>query len=210
MRLFAVLFALLGLNLTAHAEAPARFDYYVLSLSWTPNWCAEEGDRRRDARCAPGARFGWGLHGLWPQNEKGYPSHCRSPQRDPSRAETAAMGEIMGSSGLAWHQWRKHGRCSGLSAPAYFETSTRAFERVTLPKIFTELDRSVTLPAKVVEEAFLEANPGLRRDMVTVTCKARGIQEVRICLTKDLEPRRCGADTIRDCSLSNARLDPMR
>lgn len=194
----------------AWADTAGDFDYYVLALSWTPNWCADEGDDRRDARCERGAGLGWGLHGLWPQYEQGWPSYCRTTHRDPTRAETAAMGQFMGSSGLAWHQWQKHGRCSGLSAQDYFVASARAMGKVTLPAVFGALEKSVKLPARVVEEAFLEANPGFTREMVTVTCKDRAVQEVRICLTRDLEPRRCGADVIRDCTLKDARLDPVR
>ena len=194
----------------AQADMAGDFDYYVLALSWTPNWCADEGDDRRDARCERGAGMGWGLHGLWPQHEKGWPSYCRTSHRDPTRAETAAMGRFMGSSGLAWHQWQKHGRCSGLSAQDYFIASARAMGKIALPEVFARIDKSVKLPVKVVEDAFLEANPGLRRDMVTVTCKDRAVQEVRICLTRDLEPRRCGADVIRDCTLKDARMDPVR
>jgi len=194
----------------AEADTAGDFDYYVLALSWTPNWCAAEGDRRRDDRCRDGAGLGWGLHGLWPQYEKGWPSYCRTSERDPTRAETAAMGQFMGSSGLAWHQWQKHGRCSGLSAQGYFIASARAMGRVKLPPVFDRLDKPVKLPAKVVEDAFLEANPALTRDMVTVTCKDRAVQEVRVCMTRDLVPRRCGADVIRDCTLRDANMSPVR
>ena len=210
MRHLSAMLAALMLAMPAQADTAGDFDYYVLSLSWTPNWCADEGDDRRDARCERGAGLGWGLHGLWPQHERGWPSWCRTTHRDPTRAETAAMGRFMGSSGLAWHQWQKHGRCSGLSAQDYFVTSARAMGKVTLPAVFDALDKGVSLPARVVEDAFLEANPGLTRDMVTVTCKDRAIQEVRVCLTRDLAPRRCGADVIRDCSLRDARMDPVR
>ncbi|MGR3568333.1 MAG: ribonuclease T2 family protein, partial [Pseudooceanicola nanhaiensis] len=41
----------------------------------------------------------------------------------------------------------------------------------------------------------------------TVTCKQGYIQEVRLCLTKDLEPRRCGNDVLRDCNLGDARFE---
>lgn len=202
--------AMLVATVLAAPVQAADFDYYVLALSWTPNWCAAEGDARKDDRCRDGAGLGWGLHGLWPQNERGWPSYCRTTERDPTRAETAAMGRVMGSSGLAWHQWQKHGRCSGLSAQEYFLTSARAMAKVKLPEVFTRLDKAVKLPAKVVEDAFLEANPTLTRDMVTVTCKDRAVQEVRVCLTRDLEPRRCGADVIRDCTLKDANMNPVR
>jgi ribonuclease T2 len=202
--------AMLVATVLAAPVQAADFDYYVLALSWTPNWCAAEGDARKDDRCRDGAGLGWGLHGLWPQNERGWPSYCRTTERDPTRAESAAMGRVMGSSGLAWHQWQKHGRCSGLSAQEYFLTSARAMAKVKLPDVFTRLDKAVKLPAKVVEDAFLEANPTLTRDMVTVTCKDRAVQEVRVCLTRDLEPRRCGADVIRDCTLKDANMNPVR
>ena len=76
-----------------------------------------------------------------------------------------------------------------------------------MPEIFSRLQQDVRLPASVVEDAFIEANPGMTRDMLTVTCSAGHIAEVRVCLTKGLEPRRCGPDAIRDCTLKNAILE---
>ena len=119
------------------------------------------------------------------------------------------MADIMGSSGLAWYQWKKHGRCSGLSAIDYFGAARDAYEAVTRPEILRNLPREMTLPPKVIESAFLEVNERLSADNLTVTCKGSLIQEVRICLTKDLEPRNCGADTIRDCQY-NASFAPIR
>ncbi|MEM9797521.1 MAG: ribonuclease T2 [Pseudomonadota bacterium] len=194
----------------AEGERAGDFDYYVLSLSWTPTWCALEGDGRGSDQCDPGRGHGFTLHGLWPQYEDGWPSYCRTPEREASRAQTGAMVDIMGSSGLAWHQWKKHGRCSGLSAADYFTASRSAYDAVTRPDLLRQLDREVTLPAHVIEDAFLEANPDLSSDQITVTCKAGHVQEVRICLTTDLAPRRCGPDVIRDCDLKAARFPPMR
>jgi ribonuclease T2 len=150
------------------------------------------------------------LHGLWPQYEAGWPSFCRTPERNPSRSETAAMADIMGTSGLAWYQWKKHGRCSGLSSADYYALSRRAYEAVNRPEVFRKLDRPVRLPARVVEEAFLEANPAWTPDMLTITCKSDHIQEARLCLTRDLEPRVCGRDVVRDCSAERALFEPVR
>ncbi|MDM7932490.1 ribonuclease T2 [Tabrizicola sp.] len=194
----------------ADGERAGAFDYYVLSLSWSAAWCALEGDARRDPQCDAGKGVTFVLHGLWPQHETGWPSWCRTGERDPSRAMTAAMTDIMGGAGLAFYQWKKHGRCSGLSAEAYFQTTRQAFETVVIPDLFHAVSRPLTLPASVIEDAFLEANPGLSADQITITCKSGLIQEARICLTKDLAPRRCGADVIRDCRLSDAVLEPVR
>lgn len=194
----------------AEGERAGDFDYYVLSLSWSSAWCALEGDARRDPQCDAGRGLTWVLHGLWPQHAEGWPSYCRTRERDPTRAETAAMADVMGGAGLAFYQWKKHGRCSGLDPAGYFATARRALDSITLPPVFGRVTRDLTLPAGVVEDAFLDANPGLAPDQITVTCKAGLVQEVRICLTKDLDPRRCGADTIRDCRLPDAVLEAPR
>ncbi|MGX9356438.1 ribonuclease T2 family protein [Roseobacteraceae bacterium S113] len=208
--LMIVLLALWGGLAHAEGEPSGEFDYYVLALSWSPNWCAREGDARGAPECKAGAGRGWSLHGLWPQNERGWPSYCRTTQRAPSRSMTGAMADIMGSSGLAWHQWRKHGVCSGDSADAYFDASRFAYDSITRPEVFRRLDSAVKLPASVVEEAFLVANPKLERDMITITCRDGHIQEARICLTKGLVPRTCGADVIRDCRATDALFTPVR
>lgn len=205
MRLIALLVCLTT-PLAAQDRAGA-FDYYVMALSWSPNWCALEGDRRGSPQCADDADFGWVLHGLWPQYEQGWPANCRSSFTPPSRSMTGDMADIMGTSGLAWHQWNKHGVCSGLSPADYYALSREAYGRVTRPEVFRNLTRDVTLPASLIEEAFLRDNPALTADGVTITCKDGAIQEVRVCLTRDLEPRRCGADVLRDCAMPNARFD---
>ena len=199
-----------GLSARAEGGKAGVFDYYVLALSWSPNWCALEGDGRGAPECDKGAGRSFTLHGLWPQYESGWPDFCRSTQRDPSRGESDGMADIMGSSGLAWYQWKKHGRCAGLPARDWYATMRRAYGAVTIPEVFEGLNRSVTLPASVVEDAFLESNPGLKPDQITITCDDGMVQEVRLCLTKDLQPRRCGADVIRDCKLRDAVMTPIR
>lgn len=194
---------LLALLTISHAVAGSKqaglFDYYVLSLSWSPSWCALQGDSKASDQCDAKHDFGFTLHGLWPQYEKGWPSFCATDAHPPSRQATKDMADIMGSAGLAWHQWDKHGRCSGLSADAYFKTARAAYSQVKQPEVFHRLLKPLTFPATVVQSALLKENPDLSRDMITVTCKRGYFHEVRICLTKDLEPRICGVDVQRDC-----------
>ena len=194
----------------ADGEKAGDFDYYVMSLSWSPTWCALEGDRRGSPQCEDNADFGWVLHGLWPQYENGWPSYCRTSERNPSRSDTAAESDLFGSSGSAWHQWNKHGRCSGLSADDYYALSREAYSRITRPELLRKLTDPVKVPAHVIEQAFLEANPALKADQITITCKAGRIQEARVCLTRDLQLRDCGRDVSRDCRMQDALLDPIR
>lgn len=209
MHRFLALFFLLASPVAAQNQS-GEFDYYVMSLSWSANWCALTGDARNSPQCDDEADFGWILHGLWPQHEQGYPADCATSERPPSRSDTAAMADIMGTAGLAWHQWRKHGVCSGLSSEDYFALSRRAYGSIARPEILRKLDRSITLPASLIEEAFLEENDALEPDQITITCKSGYIQEARICLTRDLDLRDCGRDVVRDCTLPNAQFDPVR
>lgn len=194
----------------AEGERAGDFDYLLLALSWTPAYCAAEGDARGNPQCDEGRGLGWTLHGLWPQYEEGWPSYCITPHAEATHAETRAMADIMGSSGLAWHQWKKHGRCTGVSAENYFRASRLAYERVALPAPFTDMDRRAIWDAADVEAAFLKANPDLSEAALTVICRQNAIREVRICLTKSLSPRACAPDTARDCTLENAVVAPIR
>lgn len=208
--MFLALFGAAPAALWADGEKSGEFDYYVLALSWSPNWCEIEGDAKGSEQCDPRHDHGWILHGLWPQYHQGWPAYCRTAEAPPRRSETAEMADIMGTPGLAWHQWKKHGTCSGLSARAYLDLSRTAYDSVNRPQIFRKLERTVTLPASLVEQAFMQANPQFDKDSVTVTCRDHHIQEVRLCLSKDMDPVPCGRDVIRDCTLKDARFTPVR
>ena len=82
----ALLFLLTPFSVLAEGERAGDFDYYVLALSWSPNWCALEGDARDAEQCDED--FGWVVHGFWPQYEAGWPSYCPTSMRAPSRGAT--------------------------------------------------------------------------------------------------------------------------
>ncbi len=205
-----LIWLLSGVAALAGQDRSGEFDYYVLALSWSANWCAIEGDAKGSEQCAARNSYGWVLHGLWPQYHRGWPKYCHTAERPPSRKMTADMVDIMGTSGLAWHQWKKHGTCSGLSARAYFELSRKAYNQITRPAIFRRLEKEVKLPAAVIEEAFLKENQEIEPDGLTITCRDGYISEARICLSKSLKPVPCGRDVLRDCALKDAIFTPMR
>lgn len=208
--LLSLILSLAALSAKAEAERAGAFDYYVMALSWSANWCELEGDARNSPQCDAREDHGWILHGLWPQFHRGYPSNCKTAQRPPSRGMTAQMADIMGTGGLAWHQWKKHGTCTDLSASDYYALSREAYATITRPTVFRKLKRTVRLPASVVEDAFIKENPTLTRDSITITCRQGYIQEARICLSRDLTPVPCGRDVIRDCTLKDALFTPLR
>jgi ribonuclease T2 len=200
--------ALLGLALMASpgpaaaqgGDRPGEFDFYVLSLSWSPTYCATTGERRGDERqCGAGKAHGFVVHGLWPQYERGFPSDCRVTGRTPTRAQVDAMLDLMPSPGLVRHEWRKHGTCTGLDPQSYFALARKAARSVAIPEAFQSArdDRS-TSPADV-ERAFIAVNPRLRPSMIAVGCSGRMLSEVRICMTKDLAFRPCAEVDRRAC-----------
>lgn len=166
---------------------PGDFDFYVLALSWSPGFCELDGGRDRNReQCAEGAGLGFVVHGLWPQNERGYPSECGPSGRTPSRIALDQAKGLFPSEGLARHQWRKHGTCSGSSPTDYFADTRRAREKIAIPPALARAEREQNWTAIDIERAFVDANPGLRTDMMSVACRRGVLQEVRICLSKDL------------------------
>lgn len=197
----------IGLALATGAAAqgrggrPGEFDLYVLSLSWSPTYCLTQGAERGDRQqCGAARPHAFVLHGLWPQYERGWPEFCGGPSapRVPD-GTIARMLDIMPSRGLVIHQWRKHGTCSGLVPQAYFDTARRAFERIVIPEPYRDARPSPSTTPDEVEEAFVAANRGLTRDMIAVTCRDGLLEEVRVCLSRTLQPRRCGGAVTTSC-----------
>ncbi len=191
-RIAAALAALLAAAAPAAAQRQERgaasgdFDFYVLALSWSAGFCEVEGDAKNREQCARGSGLGFTVHGLWPQNERGYPSDCGPPGRTPSRAAMDIARDVFPSEGLARHQWRKHGTCSGSSPSDYFRDTKAARARIVIPREFEKPTRESRWSPVDIERAFVAANPGLRADMMAISCRRGVLDEVRICLTKDL------------------------
>jgi ribonuclease T2 len=167
--------------------APAgRFDFYVLALSWSATWCQTTGEQRGSQQCERGRNPGFVLHGLWPQYASGYPAFCEPQGRTPSRDAMDKAAEAYPEAGLARHQWRKHGSCSGLAPNAYFEASAQARRKVAVPPALAAPRQDADWEVLEIERAFAAANPGLRPDMMAVTCRSGRLEEVRICLSRDI------------------------
>ena len=193
------------------ASVAGRFDYYLLSLSWSPSYCAEDGMADRDPRqCGRDRWFTFVVHGLWPQNERGWPSGCASRQVRPSPALVASMLDIMPSARLVSHEWETHGQCSGLSAQAYFDLTRRVRAGVRIPTAFAAPTRTLMVTGAEVERAYVAANPNFTPAMIAVQCDRSRLREIRICVTRDGRPRACGGDVRDRCSGGRVAMPPVR
>jgi ribonuclease T2 len=189
--------------------APGRFDYYVLSLSWSPQHCSTPEGQRDRIQCAGSRTFGFIAHGLWPQFERGWPQYC-SQDRGPDQATIQQTLDIMPSPGLMRHEWSKHGTCSGLTTPQYFARVREAYNAVKIPPEYRSPLKNVVVSPRKLKERFLEVNRVGDASNVAVLCSGRFLQEVRVCLDKDLRPRACGADVRDQCRVQEMIMQPVR
>ena len=188
---------------------PGDFDLWVLSLSWSPSWCEATGNARGDVQCA--RPFSFVVHGLWPQYQRGYPADCDTRVAPPSREQIRDMLDVMPSPGLIAHEWRKHGTCSGLSGEAYLRIIRKLTEKIHVPDEFKDLQKPRMVAPREVEAAFVAANKGLDGNEIAVQCDGRRLQEVRICLKKDLSAfTDCGETDRRACRLDRAYMPAVR
>jgi ribonuclease T2 len=195
----------------AETAAPGAFDFYVLSLSWSPGFCATGGDQKAKDQCAAGSNLGFVVHGLWPQNTHGFPSDCGPAGRSPSRQALDTVQGLYPDEGLARYEWRKHGTCSGLSPTDYFASVRRAHDAVAIPAAFQTPKAEQTWAPIDVARAFSAANPGLRTDEMAVTCRSSDLQEVRICFSKDLKGfTPCPEVARASCRAAGVTVPPVR
>ncbi|MFP5390149.1 MAG: ribonuclease T2 family protein [Gammaproteobacteria bacterium] len=164
----------------ARGEA-GQFDYYAVSLSWSPSYCATHSDPNQCDRARP---LGFVLHGLWPQYVNGYPESC-SNQRLPSEVR-ARYASLFPSPGMIEHEWKKHGTCSGLDPASYFALSARLKDGVAVPGAFQQPLAPVRTNRSDLARAFKAANPALAPDAVLPFCGGGGrfLREVRVCFDK--------------------------
>jgi ribonuclease T2 len=194
-------------------NAPGEFDFYVLSLSWSPSYCeeaAERGNNGRSQQIQCGRPYSFVVHGLWPQYERGFPDYCQRPSPRLDRNIMTSMLDLMPAPGLIFNEWDKHGTCSGLGARAYFETIRKARSAVKIPEEYLELSAQKTVAPAEIEEAFVRANPGLSTAAIAVICNRNRLSEVRLCMSKDLQFRACEEIDRRACRRDEVVMPPMR
>jgi ribonuclease T2 len=173
----------------------SRIGGYVLAMSWSPQYCASTPDplspRNRD-QCGVTARYGWVLHGLWPQSDRGTPPRwCRPAKVVPTEILQRNFCSSPSAS-LMQQQWAKHGTCMSKGPAAYFATATTQFRAVKFPDM-TALAK-VSQNSSSIRCAFARANLGTSDAMFAVVTDAQGwLREVRLCLDVKMKPTACAA-----------------
>ncbi|MDQ2835076.1 MAG: ribonuclease T [Acidobacteriota bacterium] len=181
------------------AAASQPFDFYLLNLSWSPEFCHSHPNARE---CDLHAAFV--LHGFWPQNNDGtYPQQCTDA---PGPANPAAYSDIYPDAGLLEHEWRTHGTCSGLSPDSFFTLARTASHSVAIPPSLAQLDHQISLALAEILQLFTQANPNLSTSSLALRCGNNYLTAIEVCLDRSAHPIACGP--IRSCRANAVRITP--
>jgi ribonuclease T2 len=167
-----------------------NFDLYVLSLSWSPEYCA--GHQNDATQCAADQHNGLVVHGLWPQfaekrrdpatgENNAWPDNCPAPQLGAVPPQAAATWP---SSGLFRHEWQTHGSCSGLAPLDYATLAASLRQRFQTPPALLPMAADETVTAADLKAAIVNANADLPAAAVTLACRKGRLTEIRLCLDR--------------------------
>jgi ribonuclease T2 len=186
------------------------FSYYMLVLSYAPDFCAEPGGNKDFRECGTGRHIGFVVHGLWPQGETGRgPENC-GPARPVSQDIVSATLPYIPTPSLIQHEWSAHGTCSGLDAASYFAMLRKARDSVKIPDELNQAGAQVRFSPADIESKMATANTSFDKDSFRVSCyRDNNLQEVRVCLNKDLFSRACTASA-GECVANTVTLQPVR
>ena len=167
---------------------------YTRAISWAGQYChnnASEASAKFE--CGSGNRFGFTLHGLWPDGEgPEWPQYCRATgivSAPVIRGQLCATP----SAQLIQHEWAKHGTCMSQTPADYFTKSSRLYAALRYPDMVA-LSRRDDLTAGDVAKAVAGANRGMAADMMRITANKTGwLEEVWLCLDKQFRYARCPA-----------------
>ena len=178
--------------------APGAFDFYLLNLSWSPEFCVTHGG---SPECGRG--LGFVVHGMWPQDLSGdYPEDCSDA---PGPSDPQAYTDIFPTASLVEHEWQTHGTCSGMNAETYFGAVRKAFSAVRIPTSVGSGGDGSVAPEEIIHR-IAQANPRFPQGSIAVSCGNNRLTAIEICLTKDLQPESCQG--VRSCRASVIGIAP--
>lgn len=171
---------------------------YILSLSWSPQYCADEGGNRNDQQCEQGRRYDFVVHGLWPQTEK----VCSAPFIVEKKIEDR-FSTLFPSLHLLRHEWQKHGRCHFESPESYFKNVESKAQSLRIPTPLRQPLQQIEWTAEQILTAFRTANPQSHPASFALHCRGKFFRELRQCLDGQLIPRPCEGRERGNCRHSS-------
>lgn len=168
---------------------------YTLAVSWSPEFCRGNRDPGSLQCSGQAGRFGFVLHGLWPEAVAGpTPQWCAlEPRPLPETVRAGLCATPVPR--LIEHEWAKHGSCMAVSPEAYWGIARHLWARFRWPDA-DGLSRRANLTVGDLREAVLLANPqaapALPRAAIGVELGRNGwLRELRICHNRAYRPAPC-------------------
>ncbi|HVJ04350.1 MAG TPA: hypothetical protein VM578_01625 [Candidatus Saccharimonadales bacterium] len=177
-------------------SAPGEFDYYLLSLSWAPNFCATHSGNANE--CGIGRHRAFVVHGLWPQGEQG---RLNQPCQHTSPVAEDVVRYALNfypDAGLVQHEWQCHGSYSGLSARDYFTAVGHAYQSLHFPSSVAALSSDTRQNSATLVREFEQSNSAPQGSFVS-SCHDGELVAIEACFTKDLKLRSCSPG-LHSCS----------
>ncbi len=187
-------------------KTPGSFDYYLLVLSWAPEFCATHQSSMSSSECDPNRHYGFVVHGLWPQNNDGsWPKDCAGAQ-PVSNEIVREMLPIMPARGLIQHEWATHGTCSGLSSQQYFGDIQQLYKSLKVPPEYQHPGAQFSAAPGDIEHKFAQAN-GAPQTAFRVSCSSGGFIAIEACFDKNLKYQDCGS-SVKQCQAPQVKVLP--
>ena len=183
--------------LRSRATTSSGFDFYLLNLSWSPEFCHSHSTA---TECSQHAAFN--LHGLWPERTDGtYPENCSNA---PGPANPSSYADIYPDPGLLQHEWRTHGTCSGLAPDTFFSDARSAYHSVKIPPKLLTLTSQLSLAPAALSTLFQQSNPQLPPSSIVISCGNNYLTAVEVCIDQNLHATACGM--VKSCHANSVRI----
>ena len=181
---------------------------YTLALSWSPQYCATARGSSSAFQCGGrNGRFGFVLHGLWPEGVgKDWPQYCRATDLLPRRVIRQNLCTTP-SAQLLQQEWAKHGSCMTTKPDLYFNLARTLYDSIRYPDM-NALARRDTLTAGQFAAAFARANSALKPEMMLVRTTRGNLSELWLCMDRMMEFARCPARQRGAKASSRLRIEP--
>jgi len=205
MQVAAVLAIALGWYAAPSLAAPSA---WTLQLTWSPEFC-EANLSSKEPQCTEERYFV--VSGLQPLFDLDPPSCDDDDALQKDEAERWLA--VVPNRAQVKKIWKRQGACSGLDTAGYFTQLERASRRVVIPEAFTAVTEKAQHRSRAeVKSAFIQSNPGLTAEAISMSCHGRWVETIEFCLDAAFEfrscsqPERCRSEDLRFRELRDSRL----
>ena len=194
---FVILILVAGVFCTSPSRAtaqqyakPGNFDFYLFTLSWSPQFCATTRRETSGVRDAwREFRRPWALAGVQERLLAG-----ELFERARSR-ESKCRGRHHADASLVDHEWQKHGTCSGLGVDGYFDLMRSIRKSIIDSGSLLHLKETQMMAAAEIKAEFVAANPRISTEDMVIGCANNTLVQVQFCVAKDGTPTDVRHDT---------------